>query len=416
MEKHMTNKLESIQEYLRAENIDGWLLYGFRDQNPIALNVAGIRNGGSRRWFLWIPAHGRPHWLGHKIERTNFLALPPDLEGEVHLYVSWQDLSRLLGEIVRTGNEPAKRIIMEYSPENDIPYVSRVDAGMQELVVRATGAVIESSADAVQLIVAVISPAHLEGQRRASKACLEVKDAAFAFITERLRANQPTTEYEVQQFIASEFKAVGMEPLSSIVAVNANAADPHYFPGPKLHSQICRGDVVLIDLWNRESGDPEACFADITWTAYCGEEVPEKVISIFEIVRRGRDRAVEFMQERLDAGEDVHGYEVDDACREVIRKAGYGDAFFHRTGHSLGPTGHYIGVNIDNLETKDRRKLVPGVMFSIEPGIYIADFDFDGSTPPKGLGIRSEIDCYVHPDRIEVTTLPLQIEIRPLLR
>jgi Xaa-Pro aminopeptidase len=175
------------------------------------------------------------------------------------------------------------------------------------------------------------------------------------------------------------------------------------------------GDVVLIDLWNREKNYPDDSFADCTWTAYCGKVTPLLVTEIFQIVAGARDAAVAFIQSRLDAGEPVYGYEVDDVSRAVIRNAGYGDYFIHRTGHSLGPTGHYIGVNIDNLETQDRRPLIPGVMFTIEPGIYIPDFDFDNSPTPKGLGIRSEINCYMHPQRVEVTTLPVQTEVKALL-
>jgi len=405
--------LSSIQTFLKEE-ADGWLLYGFRDQNPIALSVAGI-NGGSRRWFLWIPAEGRPVWIGHKIERTNFLDLPSDLSGDVRLYVSWQELEDQLRRTVVRSGKPARKILMEYSPENAIPYVSRVDSGMLELVRRVTGAAVESSADIIQVAAAVISPEHLEGHKRAAAVCHSVKEAAFDLIAGRLRDGEPVSEYEVQQFISDEFESAGMNPARSIVAVNGNAADPHYFPSERRHSPIERGDVVLIDLWNREAGDPEACFADITWTAYCGENVPRLVTEVFDIVRRARDTAVEFMQSRLGNGNDVYGYEVDDACRKVIADAGYNDAFFHRTGHSLGPTGHFIGVNIDNLETQDRRKLMPGVMFSIEPGIYLAECDFDGSGKPKGLGVRSEINCYVHADGVEVTTLPVQAALRPLL-
>ena len=407
------SKLALIQNYLTSEQVDGWLLYAFRDQNPIALSVAGIPKAGSRRWFLWIPAQGRPVWIAHAIERTNFTELPPDLEGELLLYVSWQDIESLLAKVVKGG--ATRRILMEYSPENAIPYVSRVDAGMMELVTRCTGATVVSSADAVQIAVATISPEHLAGQRRAADLCLSVKDAAFEWIASKVRNHILVTEFEAQTRVAELFQDAGMDPLASIVAVNGNAADPHYFPSERLHSTIVEGDVVLIDLWNREKGDPEACFADCTWTEFCGYEVPQKVSEIFNIVLQARDRAVEFIQEGLSSGSDVYGYEVDDACREVISKAGYGEAFFHRTGHSLGPTGHYIGVNIDNLESRDRRKLVPGVMFSIEPGIYLPTFDFDGSSPPKGLGVRSEIDCYVHPDRVEVTTLPLQTHMKALL-
>jgi Xaa-Pro aminopeptidase len=219
-------------------------------------------------------------------------------------------------------------------------------------------------------------------------------------------------EYAVQQFILERFAALDLDPdHPPIVAVNANAANPHYAPGPDQSSPIRAGDMVLIDLWAKERATPGACFADITWTAFCGDEPPAKAQRIFEIVAAARDAAVAFVRERFAAGEPVYGYEVDDACRAVIQDAGYGEAFFHRTGHSLGTEVHFTGVNIDNLETQDRRRLMPGVLFTIEPGIYLPDDDFDGSMPAKGLGIRSEINCFVHEDRLEVTTLPLQGEV-----
>lgn len=407
--------LSVIQDYLRHEQVDGWLLYGFRDQNPIALAVAGLRSAGSRRWFLWLPREGRPAWIVQAIERTTFLDLPPALAGETYLYVTWQQMYDRLAQVVRVNGQPAQRILMEYSPENAIPYVSRVDAGMMEVVTKSTGAQILSSADAVQVAVARISPEHLAGHRRAVEICLAAKDAAYQWIAQRLRNNEPVTEYSAQQYIAEQFAAAGLEPLPSIVAVNGNAADPHYFPSAKTHSPIHVGDVVLIDLWNRDTGDPDACFADLTWTAYCGPQTPAKVTAIFGIVRQGRDRAVAFIQERMRAGQPVHGYEVDDACRTVIEKAGYAHGILHRTGHSLGSTGHFIGVNIDNVETQDRRRLLPGVMFTIEPGIYLPDFNFDDSPQAKGLGIRSEINCFVHADHVEVTTLPLQTAVKALL-
>jgi Xaa-Pro aminopeptidase len=411
----MTADLVLIQGYLRTEQVDGWLLYGFRDQNPIALAVAGLRSAGSRRWFLWIPAEGRPAWIVQAIERTTFLDLPAELAGEVHLYVTWQQMSERLTQVVRVNGQAAKRILMEYSPENAIPYVSRVDAGMMEVVSKSTGAQILSSADAVQLAVARISPPHLAGHRRAAAICLAAKEATYAWIAQRLRNQQPVNEYDAQQFITEQFAVSGLEPLDSIVAVNGNAADPHYFPTAKRHSPIQVGDVVLIDLWSREKGDPDACFADCTWTAYCGAQTPPKVAAIFEVVRRGRDRAVEFIQERMRAGAPVYGYEVDDVCRTLIEAAGYVHGILHRTGHSLGSTGHFIGVNIDNVETQDRRRLLPGVMFTIEPGIYLPDFNFDDSPTAKGLGVRSEINCFVHPDQVEVTTLPLQTAVKALL-
>ena len=407
--------LKTIQAHLREEGVDGWLLYGFRDQNPIALAVAGLHSAGSRRWFLWIPQSGRPEWIVQAIERTTFLHVPEELQGEVHLYVSWQDMERAIADVVSGGARRSSRIFMEYSPRNAIPYVSRVDAGIMELVKSATGAEILSSADAVQLVVARIDDKHLDGHRRSAEICLSVKNDAFSWIADRIRSGAHITEYDAQQHIADELGRAGLEPLKCIVAVNGNAADPHYFPSEKINSPIHEGAVVLIDLWSRETGDPDACFADITWTAYCGKETPPAVESIFQIVRSARDRAVECMQTGLKAGGKVFGYEVDDACRGVIADAGYGDAFFHRTGHSLGSTGHFVGVNIDNLETQDKRSLIPGVMFSIEPGIYLPDYNFDESSRPKGLGIRSEINCVVHADSVEVTTLPLQTTVEPIL-
>lgn len=407
--------LKTIQNYLISEEADGWLLYGFRDQNPIALSVAGLRSAGSRRWFLWIPQTGSPVWIVHAIERTTFLDLPKELSGEIKLYVSWQDMRRVLSEVVGGTEEGSKRILMEYSPMNAIPYVSRVDAGTIEMVRACTGAEISSSADAVQLVVARITPGHLEGHRRSANICITIKDDAFAWMAKKLKSGIQITEYDVQQFVMARFGDAGLEPLECIVAANQNAADPHYFPSAHQSGGIREGDVVLIDLWSRETGDPDACFADITWTAYCGSKTPDGVIQIFEVVCAARDAAVACMQDGLASGKKVFGYDVDDACRAVIADAGYADAFFHRTGHSLGSTGHFVGVNIDNLETEDRRSLLPGVMFSIEPGIYLPDYNFDDSPSPKGLGIRSEINCVVHSDSIEVTTLPLQTTVAAIL-
>ncbi|MFN2202644.1 MAG: M24 family metallopeptidase [Caldilineaceae bacterium] len=408
--------LKDIQVYLQEQGVDGWLLYNFRDLNPIAISVAGLHSGGSRRWFLWIPAQGAPRWLIHAIEGNMFLDADPALTGEQIRYVSWQEMADCLPRLIGAEDGHQPKIFMEYSPGNAIPFISRVDAGIMEVVVESTGAEILSSADIAQLALAVLTPEQVASHRRAAAVCLAAKDSGFDLIAEHLRSGRPIMEHEVQQHIADFFARAGMQPLLPIVSVNANAADPHYFPSAQRPVAISAGDVVLIDLWTGEENNPEMSEADLTWTAYCGSEVPDKVQHVFETVIAGRDRAVAFIQDSLDAGKTVHGYEVDDACRQVIAGAGYGDYFIHRTGHSLGPTGHYLGVNIDNLETQDRRVLAPGVMFTIEPGIYMPAFNFDDGPVAKGLGIRSEINCYMLEDRVEVTTLPLQMEMRPLLR
>jgi Xaa-Pro aminopeptidase len=320
-------------------------------------------------------------------------------------------LPKMLG--VKQGVRP--KIVMEYSPGNAIPFISRIDAGIKEVVEASTGAEIHSSADVAQLVLAVLTPEQLASHRRAATVCLETKDRAFDLIAAKLRAGEAVTEYDVAQFIAQQFAAFGMEATAPIVAVNANAADPHYHPSAHRYSPIVEGDIVLIDLWTRAEGDPTSCYADITWTAYAGREVPPKVREVFAVVARARDSAVRFVQAQLEAERTVHGFEVDTVARNVITDAGFGDHFIHRTGHSLGPTEHYLGVNIDNLETQDRRALLPGVMFTIEPGIYLPTMNFDDGAQAKGLGIRSEINCIVHEDRIEVTTLPTQSEVRALL-
>jgi Xaa-Pro aminopeptidase len=244
---------------------------------------------------------------------------------------------------------------------------------------------------------------------------LEAKDRCFDFIARKLRAGEAISEFEAAEYIMAQFSALGMEPMMPIVSVNANAADPHYGPSANRHSPIQVGDMILIDLWSREPDDPASSMADLTWTAYAGKEVPSKVVDVFNVVAAARDASVRFIQAQMDAGRTVRGAEVDIVARDLITDAGYGEFFIHRTGHSLGPTGHYLGVNIDNLETQDQRVLLPGIMFTIEPGIYMPGFNFDDSPKAKGLGIRSEINCFMHADRVEVTTLPPQTEVRPLL-
>ena len=388
----------------------GWLLYDFRGQNPIAASVAGLENTGTRRWFLWIPAEGEPQWLVHAIEQAAFSTVSPKLAGPIHLYVGWQEIEEKLRHILPHG--PDSRIAMEYSPNCAIPYVSKVDAGTLELVRAASDATVVSSADLVQLVQAVLSAEQIESHRRAAAHMLAAKDAAFAFVDAALRAGQAITEYGVQQLIVDRFRDADLEwDHDPIVAVNCNAALPHYAPSARQHSPIRRGDALLIDLWAREQNCPDDCYADITWTAYCGQEPPPAVTRVFEVVAQARDTAVAAIRQGLDSGQTVHGYQIDDAARRVINEAGLGHGILHRTGHSLGPTAHWNGVNIDNVETQDRRSLIPGVMFTIEPGIYLPQLDFDGNGQPKGLGIRSEVNCIVHDDGLELTTLPLQQEL-----
>lgn len=388
-------RLAEVQAALRDEGLDGWLLYDFKELNPIARRVAGMPADRflSRRWACYIPAQGDPRWLAHAIEAGGLADLAPGIAS----YVSWQSWPEALRQLI--GG--AQRIAMEVSPGCAIPYISRVDAGTVELI-RGLGVEIVTSADLVQVAEAVWSAEQLASHRRAAAALLEVKDATFAHVRERLAAGLPVTECGVQDFMMAQFAARGMEAdHGPIVGVNAHAADPHYSPRRDADTPMHRGDFLLIDLWTREPG-PDNIYGDITWVAYAGPSVPPRMAEVFEVVRQARDTAVAFARERMAAGQPVYGYEVDDAARGVITQAGFGPYFIHRTGHSIGTTGHGNGVNIDNLETQDRRRLLPGVGFSIEPGIYL---------PHENFGVRLEIDCYVAGNDVEVTTLPLQNEI-----
>ena len=408
-------KLQTIRNYLHKHGIDGWLLYDFRGQNPIAASVAGLQSTGTRRWFLWIPAEGEPQWLVHAIEQAAFSAVAPDMAGPQHYYVGWQELEQQLRAIL--PQSASSQIAMEYSPHGAIPYVSNVDAGTMEMVRANTGAAVVSSADLVQLVQAVLTSRQMETHRRAAAHMLAAKDAAFAFVAQALRQQQEITEYDVQQLLVQQFRAADLTwDHDPIVAVNGNAALPHYAPTSQQHSPIRRGDVLLIDLWAKEKNNPDDCYADITWTAYCGADPPPTASRVFAVVAQARDTAVTVISQAFEAGKTLHGYEVDDAVSAVITDAGFGEGILHRTGHSLGPTTHWNGVNIDNVETQDRRSLIPGVMFTIEPGIYLPHLDFDDSGQTKGLGIRSEVNCIVHDGRLEVTTLPFQTELTALDR
>ncbi len=389
------HRLSDIQSAIRAEHLDGWLLYDFKGLNPIALSVAGIPPGTflSRRWACFIPAAGEPRWLAHAIEASGLAAIAP----RPATFVSWAEWR----EGLRALLDGAGRVAMEVSPGCAIPYISRVDAGTIELI-RSLGVELVTSADLVQVAEAVWSPGQLASHRRAAAALLEVKDATFVHVRERLAADLPVTECGVQDFMLAQFARLGMEAdHPPIVAANAHAADPHYAPRRHADTPIRRGDLLLLDLWTREPA-PDAIYGDITWVAYAGPAVPPRIQHVFELVRQARDTAVAFAAGRLAAGLPAYGYEVDDACRAVIAAAGFGPHFIHRTGHSIGTMGHGNGVNLDNLETQDRRRLIAGVGFSVEPGIYL---------PDEGFGVRLEIDCYVNGTGLEVTTLPLQDEM-----
>jgi Xaa-Pro aminopeptidase len=416
-ERTPAERVVEIQAALRGAGIDGWLFYDFRGSDPLAPRILklGDHASGSRRWFYYVPASGEPVKLVHSIERYQLDALP----GKRLTYRGWQELHSHLREILGhpsdslglaqsgTKTKPRRktvRIAMQYSPMNDIPYISRVDAGTIELI-RSLGVEPVTSAELVQQFEAVWTPAQKKMHMDASDKTHRIIQEAFGEIARRIRANEPVTEYDIQQFIVRRWEEEGLLPEQPIVAVNANAANPHYAPTREVTAPIKRGDFVLLDVASKLK-EPGAVFTDQTWTGYVGESVPDEFSRIFNIVREARDSAVEFVRQNVRAGKSIRGAEVDNVARAVIQHAGYGEQFTHRTGHSIGEEGHGNGVNIDNFETRDGRRLIPGIAFSIEPGIYL-----EGK-----FGVRSEIDVYVSDKDIEVTGQPIQTAIIPILK
>jgi Xaa-Pro aminopeptidase len=384
------NRISAVQRALLQVDLDGWLLYDFRGQNPTALEALGLAaHMLTRRWFYLVPAEGEPTLLVHAIEAGSF---PPHVEGERLSYATWQSLIEKLGGTLRPlGSRP--RIAMEYFPQAAIPYLSRVDAGTIELV-RSLGADIVSSAELVQRILARWTPAQVESHVRALRVIDEAKDAAFEQIGLAHRSGRDISEVDVQTFLWERFREADLTAdHPPIVAVNGHAADPHYVPSERTPTPIRKGDMVLIDLWAKGlgNGDP---YADITWVAYCGDQPPQKLEEIFRVTVEGRDAGLALLRDAHARKKTLKGFEVDRAVREHIASKGYGDSFIHRTGHSIGTTAvHGDGANIDDYETHDTRELVEGLAFSIEPGIYL---------PEEGLGVRSEVDVVLTADGPQV--------------
>ncbi len=392
--------LSEIQNGLMELGLDAWLLYDFRGINPIAENVAGVAESHlTRRWFCLIPVRGEPKWLVHRIEKSTFITV----RGQITVYASWQELQANLKSLL----SDVKNVAMEYSPNGVLPYISRVDGGTLEWL-SSFDITVHTSSELAQRVEARLNREQILSHQSAARSVLSAKDSAFTWIGMQLSNGKKISEYDVQQFLLQKFEEAGLvTDYPPIVAVNANSSNPHYSPSASDTSPIQIGDFILIDLWAKQK-TPDAVFADTTWVAYAGASVPSQYAEIFEILKEARDRGVAFIREKWETTEPVHGYAVDDCVRGYIREKGYGQFFIHRTGHNIGTVVHGNGVNLDNLEMRDERALIPGVCFSIEPGIYLTDF-----------GVRTEIDVLLGErgrDGVKVTTAPVQNQVLPLLR
>jgi Xaa-Pro dipeptidase len=387
--------IPGIQAELRASKIDGWLFYDHHRRDPIAAHILGLDGNGlaTRRWYYFIPAKGEPRKLVHRIEQGALDAVP----GKVLVYSGWEELYKLLPKLL-SGK---KKIAMQYSPENNIPYIGLVDAGTVELIRKLKKKVV-SSADLVQIFEASWSPEQLESHLAAGKIIDRVTSEAFVRAALFVREGKPFSEFDLQQWIVTEFRANGLDAEPPIVAVQPNNGNPHYEPNERDSRPIRAGDLLLLDVFAKVAR-PGSVYYDITWMGYLGERVTDTYAKIFKIVRQARDNAVQFVKENVAKGREIHGWEVDRVARETIRKAGYGKYFVHRTGHSIGQSVHGNGANMDGFETRDDRKIVPRTCFSIEPGIYLPEF-----------GVRSEVNVYVGEKDARVTGA-IQDEVLALL-
>lgn len=392
----LASRIDAVQAALSEAGLDGWLFACFQGNDPISLELLGL--GGrlvSRRCYYLVPAHGTPRKLVHAIEPAMLAHLP----GETAVYNTWQlygtELPKLVGGM--------KRLAAQYSPGNELPGVSRLDAGTAELL-RAAGAELVSSADLVQRFAAVLTPEQAASHRRANTALHEIVRAVFASAGDALRAGRPVDEYGLQQEILRHFETAGLwAETPPIVGVNGHAADPHYQPEADQTSPVRPGDFLLIDLWAKEKTEG-SIYGDITWCGVAAASPDPRHAEVFGIVAAARDAAAELVRSRWPHT-PICGFEVDDAARNVIVGAGYGDFYPHRTGHSIHVMDHGPGANMDNLETHDTRRLIDHTCFSIEPGIYL----------PNDFGVRSEINILLTPTEAEITGGEPQRELLRLL-
>lgn len=394
---HFGLDIEAVQGVLAVQRLDGWLLYDRQGQNPIALSLVAPAGGPTaHRWFYLIPAKGEAVALVHRAEWTRFEHVP----GRKVQYGDYRELEKELGTMLRG----LRHVAMEYSPRSALPGLSRVDAGTVELVRAQKRVRVRSSADLIQLSKSLWSnPARLS-HHVAVHHLTSLRKAALAYVAEQIAEGIPVTEHDVQRFLLRGYEVRGLEGPPPVVAAGANAADPLYQPTMLGAASIKRGDLLLIDMAARVAGDGLAVYANTAWMAYVGERVPERLAKAFAAVAQARDAALALVQERVRRRRVIKGYEVDREARRVLEAAGYGEAFLHRTGHSLDTALQGGGANLDDYESRDTRALMVGAGFTIEPGIYI-----------RGeLGMRTSINVHIDLRSVDVTT-PQQTEITAIL-
>ncbi|MEE2775190.1 MAG: M24 family metallopeptidase [Acidobacteriota bacterium] len=393
----IADDIEAVQQALADAELDGWLFCVFQQNDPVSLELLGLigEHLVTRRCYYLVPAHGEPRKLVHRLEPAMLDALP----GSTSAYLTWREHRAQFHELVSSCNTLA----CQYSPDNQLPTVSRLDAGTADLL-RACGVELASSAELIQQFAAVWDDDQLASHQRASTALHEIVLAAFDRVADTLRTGASINEYQIQSFILESFERRGLHSEGHpIVGVNEHSADPHFATQAEGSSPIQQGDFLLIDLWAKEL-HPRSIYGDITWCAVCAASPAERHQEIFDIVARARDAAFQLVDSRYPS-HDIRGYEVDNAARGIIESEGYGASYIHRTGHSIGISDHGQGANMDDLETHDERRLRAMTGFSIEPGIYL----------PGEFGVRSEIDVVLLADRAEISGGEAQQRLLTLL-
>ena len=392
-------KIKEIEKYIAQEGADAWVLVDYECHNPVMNALLGPKML-TRKIFMVIPASGKPYLITHIIDTVYLKDKETSGNFDLKIYKTWREMLDLEKKLL----SGYKTVLMDVSENGLLPRISLADWGSVDYI-KSLGLEVRSSGDVLQRITAVYSERAYELQKQACKLTLKIKDEAFEKIKELIQKNGKTSEYEIQQFIADRFHEEGMvfdEP--PLVAIGPNASDPHYAPTKESFSEICEGDLVLIDMWAKMD-DPEGVYADITWMGYVGKEIPDVFAKRFKIVKAARDAVIEFLKNEIP-NRDVHAFEADDVARKVITDAGYGEYFLHRVGHNIAVdvSPHGPGANLDDYESKDTRLLLEGTSFSDEPGIYAPDF-----------GVRSETNLHIKDGNLEVVA-GLQDEIIPILK
>ena len=389
----VVERINEVQQQLREDGVDGWMLYDFRGSNPTATQALGLEGlMVTRRIMYYIPARGAPTLLCHSVDVSNL----PTLPGRQEPYIGWRDMTRKLGRLL----EGARKVAMEYFPDGAIPYLSRVDAGTVGWLEKM-GVEVVPSADLVQYFLCRFTDEQANAHRAVALDLDRIKDEAFAATAQWLADGRRVNEYQIQQFIMDQFASAEIvTDHPPIVATGYHTADPHYLPSADASGRVEPGNLLMIVLWGRHDL-PVSAYADITWMAHVGDQPGEQEREIFDLVVQARDAGLDFVKERYNARRrnGLCGWEVDRAVRDIIEARGYGDCFPHRTGHNIGAlAGHGDGTHIDDLETHDTRPLIRGLCFSLEPGIYLEDF-----------GVRSGINVFLG-DEPEVAC-PVQREL-----